>query len=408
VLLHLVGFGPKRIRTAHDSDGASSCECELQDNEATWLEFTDLVFVDPVGTGFSRPTRPEYGAEFYNTLGDIASIAEFIRVYQTRFDTWDAPLFLAGESYGAWRASGVAEALERREQNVSGVILISGGIQVGPSIDEELRTALFIPTRAAAAFHHEKLASDLQKDLQTTLRQVEAWARTEYAPALKKGASLSESERQAIAGQLARFTGLDPSLIDRQTLMVRRQSFAEQLLRDSGRVLARFDTRDVAGPPPPGSRRAATVNRYLRSELQFKTDLAYQGAEEGFTPATGQPTPSVGARWNYNQGPQPPASAAPPPPAQNLDAPPGGAQPWLRRAMALNPELRTFVAAGLYDSLNSCAVNDVLVEALEPELRRNITATCYPGGHMMYDEPAIRVEMTRDVAKFVQAAIGAR
>ena len=155
-LLHLVGL---RSKAARRLAGRQGCvECEVEDNDATWLEHSDLVFVDPVGTGFSRPTRAEYGAEFYNTLGDIASIAEFVRVYLTRFDAWDAPLFVAGESYGAWRASGVAEALEQRGTRVAGVMLISGGIQVGPVIDDEMRTALFIPTRAAAAFHHQKLA----------------------------------------------------------------------------------------------------------------------------------------------------------------------------------------------------------------------------------------------------------
>ena len=172
----------------------------MQDNEATWLEHSDLVFVDPVGTGFSRPTRAEYGAEFYNTLGDIASIAEFVRVYLTRFDAWDAPLFVAGESYGAWRASGVAETLEQQGTRVAGVMLISGGIHVGPVIDDDMRTALFIPTRAAAAFHHQKLSADLQKDLPATLRQIEEWARTEYAPALKRVARLTDQERDAIVG----------------------------------------------------------------------------------------------------------------------------------------------------------------------------------------------------------------
>jgi carboxypeptidase C (cathepsin A) len=404
VLLHLIGFGPRRIRTSHDGQ-ASACECELQDNEATWLEQTDLVFVDPVGTGFSRPVRAEYGAEFYNTLGDIASIAEFVRVYRTRFDAWDAPLFIGGESFGVWRAAGVAEALEQRGQRVAGVMLISGGVPVGPTIDEELRTALFIPTRAAAAFHHKKLAPDLQGDLHNTLRQVTTWARTEYAPALKRIGSLSEAERQAIAVQLARYTGLDESLIDRQALIVGRQAFAEQLLRDQKKVLGRFDTRDTEGPPAIRSERAATVTRYLREVLRFKTDLAYQGIEEGFAASpTGERPQSIGGRWNYNQGP--PASAtAPGSPRQNLDGPPGGAQPWLRRAIALNPSLKAFVAFGLYDSLNSCAVQDALVEALEPEYRRNVTAKCYDGGHMMYDEPAIRVQVTKDVAAFIQGTL---
>jgi carboxypeptidase C (cathepsin A) len=409
VLLHLIGFGPRRIRTAHDGS-ASACECELQDNEATWLEQSDLVFVDPVGTGFSRPTRAEYGTEFYNTLGDIASIAEFVRVYRTRFDAWDAPLFIGGESFGVWRAAGVAEALEQRGQRVAGVMLISGGVPVGPTIDEELRTALFIPTRTAAALHHGKLAADLQGDRQATLRRVTTWARNEYAPALKRIGSLSEAERQAIAVQLARYTGLDESLIDRQTLLVGRQAFAEQLLRDQKKVLGRFDTRDTEGPPAVRSERSATVNRYLREVLRFKTDLAYQGIEEGFAASpTGERPQSVGARWNYNQGPPvsatTPSATAPGAPRQNLDAPPGGAQPWLRRAMVVNPSLKAFVAFGLYDSLNSCAVQEALVEALEPEYRRNITARCYDGGHMMYDEPAIRLQVTRDVAAFIQSTL---
>ena len=342
-----------------------------------------------------------------------SSIAEFVRVYLTRYDAWDAPLFVAGESYGAWRASGVAERLEQQGTRVAGVGLISGGIQVGPVIDDEMRTALFIPTRTAAAFHHQKLSADLQKDLPATLRQVEDWAKTEYAPALKRVGSLTEAEREAIAGQLSRYTSLDPGLIDKQTLVVGRQQFAEELLRDQKRVLGRFDTRDVEGPPPP-SDRTSTVNRYLRSTLGFTTDLAYQGNEEGFTPQTGQRVQSVGARWNYNQGPQPPPGQPPaPPPAPSarpvpLDAPPGGAQPWLRRAMAIDPSLRAFVAAGLYDSLNSCAANAFLVSQLEQPFASNITAMCYDGGHMMYDEPAVRRQVTKDVAAFYQRTLTAR
>jgi carboxypeptidase C (cathepsin A) len=394
-LLHLVGFGPKRL-----ADSRGCVECEVEDNDASWLDHSDLVFVDPVGTGFSRPTRTEYGAEFYNTLGDIASIAEFVRVYLTRFDAWDAPLFIAGESYGAWRASGVAEALEQRGTHVAGVMLISGGIHVGPVIEDELRAALFVPTRTAAAFAHRKLSADLQKDLPTTLKTVETWARNEYAPALKRLASLTDQEREAVIAALARFTGLDAALIDRKTLVVARQQFAEQLLRDQKKVLARFDTRDVEGAARPSGRNA-TVNRYLRSMLAFKTDLAYQGNEDGFTPSTGQRPPSVAARWNYNQG-EPGARVV------NSDGPPGGAQPWLRRAMALNPSLRAFAAAGLYDSLNSCAANAALVSQLEPPLAANIIAKCYDGGHMMYEEPAIRRQVTSDIAVFYRSTLAAR
>src|SRR6266511_2648567 len=314
--VHHSGVGPKRIKSSDDPAETPDYECELEDNQTTWFDQTDLVFVDPIGTGFSRPTKAEYAAEFYNTLGDIASVAEFVRVYLTRFDAWDAPLFIGGESYGVWRAAGVAEALAQR----------------------------------------------------------------------------------------GRFTGLDASLIDRQTLIVARRQFAEQLMRDRKQELGRFDTRQIAGAESrPRAERNLVINKYLRSTLKFKTDLAYQGIEEGFSPNTGGRGLSVGARWDYNQGPPPPPGAPP-----NTDAPPGGSQPWLRRAMAIDPSLKAFVAAGLYDSLNSCAGNDYLVSQLEPELKRNITARCYAGGHAMYESPGPRRQLKQDIGKFIQDTVGGR
>ena len=397
-LVHLSGFGPKRIKSNEDPAAAPDCECELEDNQTTWLDQTDMVFVDPLGTGFSRPTKAEYAAEFYNTLGDIASVAEFVRVYLTRFDAWDAPLFIAGESYGVWRAAGVAESLAQRGRKVAGIILISGGIPVGPVVSDEMRTALFAPTRAAAAFFHKKLSPDLQADLASALEKAETWARTEYAPALTKRDKLTESERQTILAQLVRFTGLDATLIDAQTLIVTRQQFAEQLLRDRKQVLGRFDTRQTTGGENSSrAGRNLAINKYLRSTLKFKTDLAYQGIEEGFSPNTGGRTLSVGARWNYNQGPPPPPGTPP-----NTDAPPGGSQPWLRRAVAIDPSMKAFVAAGLYDSLNSCAGNAYLVSQLKPELKRNITARCYEGGHAMYESQSARRQLKQDINKFIQ------
>jgi carboxypeptidase C (cathepsin A) len=227
------------------------------------------------------------------------------------------------------------------------------------------------------------------------LEQATSFASADYAPALARRAELSESERTSIVSQLSRFTALEPDLIDRQTLIVSRQQFAEQLLRDRQRVLGRFDTRvttDRESVSPRG--RAPLVTKYLRSVLGVKTDLGYQGLEEGFTPSTTRAR-SVGSRWNYNQGPP---GAPPPPPS--TDAPPGGSQPWLRRAMALDPELKAFVAAGLYDSLNSCAVNDYVLRTLEPDIARNITVKCYEGGHMMYEDATARRQLKTDVDAF--------
>jgi carboxypeptidase C (cathepsin A) len=399
VLVLLVAFGPRRIKTGDDPTAPRTCECELEDNQTTWLDKTDLVFVDPIGTGFSRPAKAEYAADFYSTLGDIAATAEFIRVYRTAFDAWEAPLFLGGESFGTWRAAGAAETLERKGIRVAGVLLISGGMVLGSVGSEEMRTALFIPARTAAAFHHKRLPADLQTNLQTTLGKAEAWARDEYAPALARRDQLTDAERDGIVAQLARFTGLDQSLIDRKTLVVARQAFAEQLLKDQQRVLGRFDTRQATGGGEArgGIGRQALLMRYLRSVLQFKTDLAYQGVEEGWMPSDAQRR-GVNARWNYNV-PEPPPGTPPPPGPRNTDAPPGG-QPWLRRAIGLNPSLKAFVAAGLYDSLNSCPVNEYLKRTVEPEIARNLSLGCYEGGHMMYEDRGARLQLKRDVDVF--------
>ncbi|MFB3828118.1 MAG: peptidase S10 [Bryobacteraceae bacterium] len=414
-LVHLSGFGPRRIRSSDDPARLPAVEPVMEDNDATWLEFTDLVFVDPVGTGFSRPAKAEYAAEFYRTLGDIAYIAEFIRVYLTRFDRLHAPIFLGGESYGTWRASGVAEALEKKGRHVAGVMLISGGIQMGPVSPDAVRVALFVPSRTAAAFYHRKLAPELLRDEAATLKEVERWALEEYAPAWTRRDQLTETERDRVVARLARYTGVDPSTIDRKSLMMTSPQFTSTLLRDQKLTLGRYDMRLKTAPGPPartgGAARSRVVMRYLRNELGFKSDLPYQGIEEGYWPTPPGRGASIGVRWVWDQLDVPlnttdaRAGALAKTSVGSGDGPPP-AQPWLRRAMAINPSIRVFLAAGLYDSLNSCADNRYLAAHVEPpQFGRNITTGCYGGGHMMYDTKAARYQLKRDVAAFVASAI---
>ena len=397
LLVHLSALGPRRL-TSGDGGGSASAPLAFEDNQATWLDETDLVFVDPIGTGFSRPAKPEYAGDFYGVLGDLAATVEFIRTYRTRFDAWDAPLYLAGESYGVWRAAGAGEALEKGDQRVAGLILISGGIPLGPVLSEEMRTAMFIPTRTASAFYHRKLPPDLQSDRARAVAEAEQWARTVYAPALARVDSLTEAERAAIVLQLARFTGLDTSQVDKKTLVVDRQYLMDNLLKDRGQgALGRFDTRQIGGAAPADrqqqARRRTLINRYLRSELGFQTDLVYQGLETGYSSS---PNPrGVGARWKYDQGdPNVPVVV------RNTDAPPGGTPPWLKRAMDINPKLRTFVAAGVFDSLNSCSGNTVLLGQIPPDRSSKITFECYEGGHMMYEDRDARFRLKGDIARF--------
>lgn len=395
LLVHLSALGPRRL--TDDAPGLN-----FEDNQATWLDATDLVFVDPIGTGFSRPARGEYAADFYSVLGDIAATVEFIRTYRTRFDAWDAPVYLAGESYGVWRAAGAAEAMEKAEQRVAGVILISGGIPLGPVIPEEMKTAMFIPTRTASAFFHQKLAPDLQRDRAQALSQSEEWARNVYGNALGRIDQLTIAERTQILMQLSRFTGLDTSRIDHKTLVVDRQFFIDNLLEDRGQgALGRFDTRQMGGGPAMNrqqqARRRMLINRYLRQELGFRTDLVYQGLETGYSSV---PNPeSVNARWRYDQG-----DPGVPVVARNTDGPPGGTPPWLTRTMDIDPSIRAFVATGIFDSLNSCAGNAYTLSRLPPDRSRRITFECYEGGHMMYEDKAARFALKRDIARFYRGA----
>ena len=411
-LMHLVAFGPRRIAAR---DAAHPDRLVIEDNAATLLGATDLVFVDPVGTGYGRLARADHAPEFYGTLGDIAVTTEFIRVYLTRRDGWRRPLFVGGESFGVWRAAGVAEMLERKGIPVAGEILISGGMPVVAKTPYALKAALFLPTRTAAALFHGKLASDLQADPRAAFAASAQWARAEYAGALDSAEHLSPERKAAVAMHLARFTGLDVSLIDTATLIVKRGQFGQQLLRDQHVTLDRFDDRRThpAGAEMGRSKvdiaRDALTVRYLRLELGYRTDLAYLGSEAGYVPVTDSAPSSPDQQWAWDQNAPPKDSTAPPPAASAQarrladDGPPNGAEPWLLRAMGLDPSLHAFVAVGLYDSLNSCAWNDYLAGWLEPAVGGRIVAKCYVGGHMMYEDPDTRYQLTHDVAAFIRS-----
>ena len=410
-LLHLVAFGPRRI-AARDSSHPD--RLALEDNAATLLEATDLVFVDPVGTGYGRLARAGYAAEFYSTLGDIAAIAEFARVYLTRIDGWQRPLFVGGESFGVWRAAGVVEALERRGACVAGEILISGGIPVMARPPYAIKAALFLPTRTTAALYHHRLAPELQADPAATIAAATKWAREEYAAALEGAETLPHERRMAVVAQLARFTGLRESEIDSATLIVKRSQFAQSLLRDQHLALDRFDTRRThptgseLGRTPVDVRRDALTVQYLRLEIGYRTDLAYLGSEDGYSPVTEREPTGPAAQWGYDQNAPdttlPPTSLSAQARRLADDGPPNGAEPWLRRAMTIDTTLRAFVAVGMYDSLNSCEWNAYLVGAIEPAIGSRITARCYTGGHMMYEDPGTRFQVARDIAAFITSA----
>lgn len=396
-LVHLLGFGPRRLRP----DGTA------ENNPGTWLDQTDLVFVDPIGTGYSRPVKAEYGAEFYQTRGDAESVAEFIRVYRNRYQTWTAPLFLAGESYGVIRAAGVADVLQRRNINVNGVILIGLALPLGQLTNEQ-RAALALPTWTAAAWVNKKLAPELQGDLQTTLRQAETWAQGDYAAALARRDNLNEAERQAVLAQLARFTGIDAQRLDAKTLSLGLEQFSQQLLADRNQVVGRYDARLVGARDANEKQYDPTkdpslkniindtgVVRYFRNELRYHSDLQYQGPFGGGYPSPEKPRGDwMSTRWNFGD-PEVMKTG-------NLAA--LGAQP-LRRALAANPKMQVLSVCGYYDLVCSYHGNVFVTKYLEEGIAGQVSARGYGGGHAVYTDPMAQMELKRDVAKLMQNAV---
>ncbi|HYM00646.1 MAG TPA: peptidase S10, partial [Blastocatellia bacterium] len=217
IWVHLGCMGPKRIRM-QDDGGMPAPPYHLEDNPYTWLDQTDLVFIDPVGTGYSRPVKPELGKKFWGLQGDISSVGNFIRLYLTEYDRWVSPLFLAGESYGTTRSAGLAGYLIDHGVAFNGIILISTVLNFEtllPARGNDLPYILYLPSFTSTAWFHKKLPPDMQqKSLTDVVAESEKWAGTEYLVALQKGDSMSAQERQDVISKLASFTGLEKGLID--------------------------------------------------------------------------------------------------------------------------------------------------------------------------------------------------
>lgn len=418
-LVHLIGFGPKRIVPPAGAKPGDGTRWIVEPNPGTWFDATDLVFVDPIGTGYSRPTRAEFAPEFYQTRGDAESVAEFIRVYRTRYDAFDAPLFLAGESYGVTRAAGVAEALEARGTEVRGVVLLGLALPLG-TMPQAMRTALGLPNLTVAAFTNHKLSPALQSDMNATLKASETWAATDYAKALARRDSLSDAERDSVVRQLARFTGLDIAQIDRRTLVVDRMQLGNYLLRREGKFVGQYDTRMI-GPldttaaiyDPTKDPSLANllddvmVLRYLRDELGYRSDLRYQGPfGGGYPPPTHFRGDWMSTRWNRapagDSGRRAPAASG----GAARESPDTATPPQpLRNAMRANPSLRVLIACGIYDLVCDYYGNAWTASHLDAPLARNVTAHSYPGGHAMYTDPRAHLELKRDVTQFIRDAV---
>jgi len=404
IYLHTELLGPRRL----DHTG-------FVDNPSTALAATDLVFYDPVETGFSRPAKPEFAAEFLNMKGDIAVTSEFIRAYRERFSAEAQPLFILGESYGAWRAGGVSEFLADRNVGMAGVILISGGF-AGTHPSPAFSHAMDVQARTAGAFYYKRLPPELMRDRAETLRIVDRWVAATYLPGLEHVAELPAADRTRIAQQLAQFTGLQPEQVDPNTLVVDTSDYlAGFFAPDKARTLSELDLR-ISGEETFEPTRSLQISRYLRNELGYNTDLSYSGEltyagdvtyralESGYVPTPGPARRRTGVQWSYNQSEQAPAAL------EKLRATGDGAYleaanpPWIENALAAQPHLRVFVALGRFDPTNSCEGEARIVAGLATSMAARIQSRCYEGGHMMYRDENERVRLSYDLAKFVTTA----
>jgi carboxypeptidase C (cathepsin A) len=388
ILVQTELLGPRRIEGA-----------KFVDNAESLLYASDLVFMDPIETGFSRPEKPEFDKEFLSTLGDFAQTAEFIRAWRVKFAAEKQPLFLFGESYGTWRVNGATELLEKRGIKVSGAILLSGGVP-GSLMPFEFQDAYYVPARTATAFYYKRLPPDLMADRAATLRAVDAWVSETYMPALQRVGQLTDAEREAVAKDLARFTGIPASMVDRKTLVVSNRAYLQGFFGgDKAKTLNTYDMR-IFGPDREAPGYKAAILDYLRGELGYRTDLNYVDIEEGYMPTPGPARRSTGSRWDYNHTAITPEMMA----HMNAGGGPPASQPWLQNAMRADPDLKVFVAAGRYDSLNMCEGNLKMTGKLEPALSARFADHCYEGGHMMYKVQPTRLQLSKDLEAFVKGA----
>ena len=386
-LLHFDAFGPRRI-----VDGT------VQDNPHTLLTDSDLVFMDPVGTGYSRAGAPEYQEEFAGTLGDFTAATAFVRDFLITHGATQVPVYLAGESYGVWRAAAVAGMLAERGVQVAGIMLISGGSGTSDLLPELDTAAYQIPIRAVVAKRHGKLAWAKGQDDARVHAQAMTWAQSRYLPALKQRDTLTQTQRDALRGELAHWIGVDADKIDAASLMVSNRSFLAEASPQAGTPLVIFDMRRTEAVPSPS---ASAITHYFRNELGYRATQPYLGSEApdlGYLRWDEKSPLPIGARWRYDSAPLTKEAMDK---AMAGGGPPG-TQPWAIAATQANPALRVFVAAGRYDALNNCDANQAMTERLPVQVRPRFELGCYEGGHMMYHDVDTHARIADDLRRFIR------
>ena len=396
VWLHLGVFGPRRVEVP-DLAAAPPAPHRLIDNAHSLLDRTDLVFIDPVGTGFSRPQGKSEGKEFHGLEEDAESVSRFIERWITRNHRWASPRFLAGESYGTTRSAALAGKLQKRGVSFNGLVLISVALDFKTIVFEggnDLPYILYLPTYAAAAWYHDRLANR-PDDLETLLADVRRFAFDVYAPALLRGSSLGEDERRQVAEQLSAYTGIDVEEIVRRELRIHYLWFAKNLLGSGPETLGRMDARFVglddgvdeymSNDPSidaPFAAFTSAANDYLRRILGWEGDDSYEILNL-----------DVNRAWKWNID-------------QKMGYP--EAMVDLRKAMVSNPHLRVLMVNGVFDLATPFFAAEYTADhlGLPPELRQRVELAYYGAGHMMYFHPPSLDQLRADLTRWYDEATG--
>lgn len=388
-----MGFGPRRVVLTPDGHGMPA-PYSITDNEDSFLDATDLVFIDAISTGYSRPAPGESPNQFHGLNEDAQAFANFIRLYITRTGRWDSPKYLIGESYGTTRSAALSGALEQRYQiYLNGIVLVSAVLNfqtLQPAPGNDLPPVVFFPTYATTAWFHHLIAPDLQKlTVEQVAQQARDFADGEYASALMKGDGISAAEKQKVVDRIAAFTGLSKKYIEETNLRISSRRWFKELERDKRRTIGRLDSRfegidaDAAGEGPEYDASeasyegayVATFEDYLRRELKYESDA------EMFVTGPVQP-------WTYPQNRYADVSET------------------LRGAMTRQTNLKVLVVAGYYDV--ACVFHGVEYTVnhmgLDPSLRKNINFTYYEAGHMLYIDEKAHDKLHKDVDNFINGS----
>ena len=396
--LHMGAFGPKRVVTPSDATGVGAPPYTIVDNQNSLLDVTDLVFIDPVGTGYSRPLGDAKGKDFYGVNEDADSIAEFIRVWLTENGRWNSPKFVAGESYGTTRAAALTEKLQGGWNGIglNGVILMSAildfqNARLAPGNDSAIIS--FFPSEAAIAWYHGK--ADRAKwngDFAAFVDDARTYATDTLAPALIRGTTLTAEQENQVADEMSAYLGVSAEWIRQAHLRVDPTRFRKELLRHEGYTVGRFDgrykgidaegTTDSPENDPSGYGMdvayVAAINDYLTRELKVDFTRPYKVL-------TGEP----GSQWNWSMNEQGwPAYV--------------NVTPWLGKGMRENPDLHVLLAAGWYDLATPFFGAEMALHKNGVVLDR-VQFDYYDAGHMMYLSDADGKKLSDDVRTFIEA-----